>query len=94
MKRWLICYDIEDDRERRRVHNCLRHYGKRVQKSVFEVCFPERKLAQQARMVEELREIAGEDANIRFYNLTKKGLERSWTLNDDSIMERPGAIIL
>ncbi len=94
MKRWLVCYDIEDDRERRRVHNCLRRYGKRVQKSVFEVTFPERKLFKQAEMVEELRKIAGEDANIRFYNLTAKGLERSWTLNGDAIMERPGAIIL
>ena len=94
MKRWLICYDIEDDRERRRIHNCLRHYGKRVQKSVFEVCFPERKQAMQEEMIRQLREIATDEANIRFYNLTRKGLEKSWTLNDDPIMERPGAIIL
>ena len=45
-------------------------------------------------MVERLKAIASEEANIRFYNLTKQGLENSWAINDSTIMERPGGIIL
>jgi len=94
MKNWLICYDIEDNRERARVRKCLLKYGQPVQKSVFEVSFPDSKLDQQAEMTERLREIASEEANIRFYNLTRRGLANSWTLNDEPILPRPGAIIL
>jgi CRISPR-associated protein Cas2 len=94
MKNWLICYDIEDDKERHRIYKCLRKYGQPVQKSVFEVSFPERKLDKQAEMIERLREIASEEASIRFYNLTRKGLKNSWSLNNDPILNRPGAIIL
>lgn len=94
MKNWLICYDIEDDKERTRIYKCLLKYGKTIQKSVFEVSFPERKLKLQQEMIEQLKSIASEEANIRFYNLTKKGLENSWSLNAEPILERPGAIIL
>lgn len=95
MKNWLICYDIEDDKERTLIYKCLLKYGKAIQKSVFEVSFPDRKLKQQQEMVDKLKSIASEDANIRFYNLTQKGLANSWSINnEDPILERPGAIIL
>ena len=35
-KLWVIAYDIEDNRARKRVHNILKDHGKRVQYSVFE----------------------------------------------------------
>jgi len=94
MNNWLICYDIEDDRERARVFKCLKKYGHPVQKSVFEVSFPDSRRKLQDEMIERLREIVGEDANIRFYRLTRKGLRASWALNGDVMVERPGAIIL
>ncbi len=94
MKNWLICYDIEDDKERTCIYKCLLKYGTPIQKSVFEVSFPDKKLHLQQEMVERLKAIASEEANIRFYNLTKQGLENSWAINDSIILERPGAIIL
>ncbi len=94
MKSWLICYDIEDDKERTRVYKCLLKYGKAVQKSVFEVSFPNSRLSMQQQMIDRLKAITTEEANIRFYQLTKKGLENSWCLNQGTIMDRPGAIIV
>ncbi len=94
MKNWLICYDIEDDKERTRIYKCLLKYGTPIQKSVFEVSFPNKKSALQLEMIDQLTMIASEEANIRFYNLTKKGLANSWSLNDSAMLERPGAIVL
>lgn len=34
--RYVVCYDVADDRRRRRVAECLDGYGDRVQESVFE----------------------------------------------------------
>ncbi len=94
MKNWLICYDIEDDKERTRIYKCLLKYGTPIQKSVFEVSFPDKKLVLQQEMIDQLKFIASEEANIRFYNLTKKGVKNSWCLNDSVILERPGAIVV
>jgi len=94
MQHWLICYDIEDNKERNRIYKCLLTYGKPVQKSVFEVTFPDRKWKMQQAMIEQLRQIASENANIRFYHLGKESLKKSWTLNNDPICYRPGAIIV
>lgn len=94
MKNWLVCYDIEDNKERTRIYKCLLKYGRPIQKSVFEVSFPHRKLYLQHEMIEKLRAIASVEANIRFYNLTKQGLENSWSLNGSPVLERPGAIVL
>ncbi len=94
MKNWLICYDIEDDKERTGIYKCLLKYGIPIQKSVFEVSFPDRKLHLQQEMVEQLKVIASKEANIRFYNLTKQGLENSWALDNSAVLEKPGAIIL
>jgi len=94
MKNWIICYDIEDNKERTNIYKCLLRYGTPVQKSVFEVSFPDRKTAMQQEMIERLKEITSEEANIRFYRLTKEGLKASWTLNENPILPRPGAIIL
>lgn len=94
MRHWIICYDIEDNKERTRIYKCLKRYGIPIQKSVFEVSFPERKRQKEQQMIDQLSAIASEYANIRFYNLTQKGLENSWSFNNEPILEKPGAIIL
>ena len=33
---YLVSYDVVDDDQRRRIHDCLKDYGRRVQFSVFE----------------------------------------------------------
>jgi CRISPR-associated protein Cas2 len=94
MKSWIICYDIEDNRERNRIYKLLLKYGQAVQKSVFEVSFPERKLSKQQQLFEQLKEIASDEANIRFYSISQTGIQQSWTLGEPGILQRPGAIIL
>ena len=37
MARFVVCYDVADDRRRRRIAACLDGYGDRVQESVFEL---------------------------------------------------------
>ncbi len=94
MRHWIICYDIEDNKERTRIYKCLLRYGKPIQKSVFEVNFPERKRHLEQQMIEQLGTIASEYANIRFYNITKKGRENSWSMDDSPLLKTPGAIII
>ena len=61
---WVIAYDIEDDRSRRRVHELLGNHGQAVQYSVFEcrLCSDE-----QQRLRNVLRPYLGPDDSIRWY---------------------------
>ena len=58
--RYLVCYDISDDRRRQRLADVLLDYGSRVEESVFE-CMLEEQLASQ--MAERIRKTVdtGED---------------------------------
>ncbi len=94
MRHWIICYDIEDNKERTRIYKCLLRYGTPIQKSVFEVSFPERKRHLEKDMIQQLEAIASEYANIRFYNITERGKQNSWSFNHDLILNTPGAIII
>ena len=52
---WMVSYDIEDDRIRRRVHNLLKNYGERVQYSVFECWLqPEQQETLRKRLQAEI----------------------------------------
>ena len=48
----MIAYDIEDDGARRRIHNVLKDYGKRVQYSVFECWLDEPNLNGLRRQID------------------------------------------
>lgn len=63
---WLVSYDISDDKTRRRVHNLLKDYGKRVQYSVFE-CHLTAK--QQAVLRTLLRDNIDCGDSLRWYPL-------------------------
>ena len=62
-----MSYDISDESTRRRIHDILKGYGKRVQYSVFEC----RLSGPEYRELKErvAPEIEGETDNVRFYNL-------------------------
>jgi len=65
--RYVVVYDIPDDRRRNRVAKWLQGYGLRVQYSVFECCLDER---QFRRLWEGLRRrIQEEEDSIRAYRL-------------------------
>ena len=72
--RYLICYDVSDDRRRARVAKCLQDFGCRVQLSVFEAVLGK---DQAARMVEALSDrISKSDDRVRIYPLHPSALER------------------
>ncbi len=63
---WMVAYDIEDDRSRRRVHDLLKDYGERVQYSVFECWLKDETQAElRNRLVAEVEE----GDSIRWYPL-------------------------
>lgn len=66
-RRWLVCYDVADDRRRRRVERALLGLGQRVQYSVFEclLTYPEARL-QLGAIADELEK--GADS-LRAYPL-------------------------
>jgi CRISPR-associated protein Cas2 len=67
--RYVIAYDIEEDRIRTRVAALLASYGSRVQKSVFECDLEVETLERLTeRLLEELAPAAGGD-DVRIYRL-------------------------
>jgi len=63
--RYVVAYDIEDDRVRLRVSKILGRYGVRVQKSVFECALDPAGVARLTRRLE--RELEASPGNVRIY---------------------------
>lgn len=93
MTTYLICYDIEDDRERNRVAKCLERYGDRVQYSVFEL-----HLLRPGALVElkdQLRGILSKpDAEVRFYRLTADAIADCHRLDGTALARRDAVVII
>ena len=71
--RYVISYDIEEDRTRTRLANLLLDYGDRVQKSVFEAELTADALTEL--LAKATRELGAED-NLRVYPLCGACAER------------------
>lgn len=93
---YLVCFDIENDRIRRRIGNALLAYGQRVQYSVFELGFKnERQLIElKQQLAEIMQDSKTSSDDIRFYYLNRTTLARSATLEDEPVGQFPSAIIL
>lgn len=66
---WMICYDIADDRRRRRIDAILRGHGERVQESVFECYLND---TDRHRLRQSLvAEIDAAEDNLRWYPLCR-----------------------
>ncbi len=90
---YLICYDIEDDRERARVARLLESVGQRVQYSVFEAHFA--RPAQLDELRDELRGVLSEaDAEVRFYRLSADALHDCQRLDGSLVGKRDLVVIL
>ena len=68
--RYVICYDIFDNRRRNRVAKLLESYGSRVQDSVFECHLSNDKLARLKRKLR--RQIHPRYDKLRYYPLCEK----------------------
>lgn len=75
--RYLVAYDIADDRRRTRIAKILERYGDRVQYSVFIVeCVPARLLRLRASLEKTLQR---DEDSILFCDLGKLGSIPPWS---------------
>lgn len=75
---WVVCYDIPDDRRRRKVQKIMEGAGRRVQFSVFECEIDDNRLVRLRRDL--LRTIHKEEDDIRFYPLNEGDMKKIITL--------------
>ena len=89
---YLVCYDIESDRERDRVARALLRHGRRVQYSVFEL----HRITPAARraLVDELAGIVSDPASVRFYRITVDAIEDSRDVGGEPLATRPSMHIV
>lgn len=73
--RWIICYDVTDDRRRREVSRLLEAVGDRVQGSVFEALLDRRLYDSVKREAEGLLDLS--EDRIAFYPLCATCSDRS-----------------
>ncbi len=80
-RRWVVCYDVADDRRRRRVERALLGLGQRVQYSVFEclLTYPEARF-QLGAIADELEKDAD---SLRAYPLC------AWCAEEASVLGVP-----
>lgn len=68
--RYVVAYDVEDDRARARIAGVMERFGLRVQKSVFECRLEGKDLDRLVRRLErELTAAGGAGGNVRIYRL-------------------------
>lgn len=79
--RYLVTYDIADDRARAKVSDALEKVGLRVQKSVFECSVAEDALDALAAYLGRLVD-GQDDADIRVYRLCRDCFQDSFGLGD------------
>jgi CRISPR-associated protein Cas2 len=66
----LVCYDVADDKRRRRIAEVLEGYGQRVQRSVFECHLRPARLASLQRRVARLLDT--DEDRVGYYTLCAK----------------------
>ena len=66
---YIVCFDIVSDRIRYRVVKCLKTYGQRVQKSVFECMLNDKQYLEMKSALDKL--IKPDEDSIRYYLLCK-----------------------
>ncbi len=65
MRKWIVAYDIPDDKRRRKVALLLENYGDRVQFSVFEILTDGQDLDGLLKKLRDLLE--DEEDSVRLY---------------------------
>lgn len=92
MNVFVACFDVTDDRARRRIGDRLEHFGTRVQKSVFEISV--RSSAELDALREELQAELDDGDDLRFYALCANCRRNSQHADGERVALFPAAIIL
>ena len=89
---YLACFDISDDYARYRVAKALDEYGKRVQRSVFEISVSTPNDLEGLK--DDLRPHVDEEDDVRFYSLCKNCRRKSKDLGDRRLARFPSVVIV
>ena len=83
MQRFVVAYDISDDKCRKKVGEALEAFGKRVNYSVFEIQVKS-KSQKNALEGELLALLNTKKDSLRFYHLCQACVEKSWSLGEEA----------
>jgi len=82
MRRYVVAYDIPDNRRRNKIGDILLGYGKRVNYSVFEI--EVNSIADLRKLEREILSILEpKEDSFRFYHICRNCMEKSWSLGDE-----------
>jgi len=82
MQRYVVAYDISNDKKRKKIGEELEAYGKRVNFSVFEIQIKNQ--SQKAKLEDKLLELLDPKYDsLRFYHICQNCIEKSWSLGDE-----------
>ena len=80
--KFLITYDIANDKKRKKLSDLLETYGYRVNYSVFECELNKTKLNKLLKEIEEKEYYDKKIDSIRFYNLCENCVKKSFELTN------------
>lgn len=89
---YIVCYDIPDNRRRKKVADLLEGYGDRVQYSIFECHLTAKKLQELQRRLRK-RFNQTEDS-IRFYPLSPSMLSQVVVWGSPPLSPPPSSVII
>lgn len=92
MHTYLVCFDISDDKKRRRVGILLEQYGQRVQGSVFEIAVESP--AQLERLKKRLSRYLELEDDLRFYHLCLGCRTQSFDAQGKRVAQYPVWVIV
>jgi len=73
--KWLVCFDISDDKKRDKIASLLEEYGIRVQRSVFEIEINKTNLK---KLTEKIKKLIKKEDSIRFYFMQNDTIRKSF----------------
>ncbi len=90
--RYVIAYDIENDKRRKKVADILEGYGVRVNYSVFEVDLPQSKIL---KLLSEIKKVVSlKKDSVRFYHISTPSLKKSFEVcNRGEVFEGIGGFV-
>ncbi len=74
---FVVAYDIDNDKRRKKISDILEGYGFRVNFSVFEI---ELNPAQLDSLLKKIKSVSKKTDNIRFYHICKSCASKSFLL--------------
>lgn len=81
---YLIAYDIENNKNRKKISDLLECYGYRVNYSVFECELNKTKLKKLLNEIEEKKYIDKKYDSLRFYHICKNCIPKSFEFSNRS----------